>query len=116
MPHPTTHTRARTLRRTSTDVELLLWAKLRSRQHGLKFRRQHPVAPYVADVACVEARLIVELDGGQHGGPTDAERDRILAAKGWRVLRYWNSDVIENLDGVLQDILTVAADRVRAGG
>jgi very-short-patch-repair endonuclease len=116
MPHPTSHARARALRRTSTDVEQRLWSALRSRQHGLKFRRQHPLPPFVADFACVEARLVIELDGGRHGGPSDSERDSALAAKGWRVLRYWNSDVVDNLAGVLTDILSVAADRVRGQG
>ena len=111
MPSPRSHARARRLRRQATEVEASLWAALRSRQHGFKFRRQHPVPPFTADFACVEARLIVELDGGQHGTGADAARDASLAAAGWLVLRYWNSDVTSNLEGVLADILAQADAR-----
>jgi very-short-patch-repair endonuclease len=113
MPGRPQHAQARTLRRESTDVERRLWFALRGRQALFKFRRQNPVPPYIADFACVEARLVVELDGGQHGGERDAARDATLEAAGWRVLRYWNAQVVENLDGVLADIAAVAAARVR---
>jgi very-short-patch-repair endonuclease len=111
MPGRPQHAQARTLRRESTDVERRLWSALRSRQFAFKFRRQHPISPYVADFACIEARLVVELDGGQHGGERDAARDAALEAAGWRVLRYWNAQVVENLDGVLADIVAVATAR-----
>ncbi len=114
MPAPPAHTRARRLRRDATDAERSLWSALRSRQHGFKFRRQHPIPPYTADFACIEARVIVEVDGGQHGGARDAARDAQLAAMGWQVLRYWNSDVADNVEGVLADILRHA--RMRAKG
>ena len=111
MPAPRSHATARHLRRAATEVEGRLWAALRSRQHGFKFRRQHPVPPFTVDFACIEARLIVELDGGQHGADRDAERDAILAGAGWLVRRYWNTDVISNLEGVLADIMAHAAAR-----
>ena len=113
MPSPRSHARARRLRRQSTEVETRLWFALRSRQHGFKFRRQHPIPPHVADFACIEARLIVELDGGQHRTGADGARDAALAAAGWLVRRYWNSDVASNLEGVLADIVAQAAARVQ---
>ena len=106
--------RARGLRRNQTAAERLLWSKLRSRQLiGLKFRRQHPIGGYVADFVCVEARLLVELDGGQHAVQKrrDAERDARLANMGYRTLRFWNNEIFENLEGVL----AVIAETVRAG-
>jgi very-short-patch-repair endonuclease len=95
--------RARLLRRSLTPAELALWTRLRSRQlGGFKFVRQEPIARYYADFVCRERRLIVELDGGQHAdNPEDRHRDRALCALGYRVMRIWNNDVIENLDGVL---------------
>ena len=72
---------------------------------GVKFRRQVPIGPYVVDFASVQHRLIVELDGGQHAdSKTDAKRDAFLAAEGWRVLRFWNIDVLSNRNGVLEAI------------
>ncbi|PWS36800.1 hypothetical protein DFH01_16865 [Falsiroseomonas bella] len=96
--------RARGLRGAGTDAEARLWAALRRDALGARFRRQHPVPPYVVDFACVEALVIVEVDGGQHGGARDARRDAALSAAGWLVLRYWNNDVLGNLEGVLEDI------------
>ncbi len=101
------------LRREQTEAERTLWSALRSRQLRFKFRRQHPIPPYVADFACIEARLIVELDGGQHGAGADDARDTALAAAGWLVRRYWNSDVASNPEGVLADIVAQAAARVQ---
>jgi len=98
---------ARRLRRNSTEAERLLWRKLRSRQvAGLKFRRQRPVGRFIADFACAEARLVVELDGGQHARRTsrDVRRDRVLRGLGFRVLRFWNGDVLRNPAAVLQAI------------
>ena len=100
--------RARRLRADATDAERKLWAALRGRrQGGPKFRRQVPIDRYFADFACFEARLIVELDGGQHADQADydARRTETLNACGWRVIRFWNTDVIENLDGVVETIL-----------
>jgi very-short-patch-repair endonuclease len=99
--------RARTLRRDRTEVEARLWRALRNRQlDGFKFRRQFPIDRYFADFACIEARLVVELDGGQHGERIeyDAERTRVLEALGFHVCRFWNHEVVENLDGVLKTI------------
>lgn len=96
-----------------TDAERRLWRALRNRQlAGHKFRRQHPVPPYVADFACVERGLIVEVDGGQHSERTkaDAARTQALQARGFRVLRVWNNEVMENLEGVLVAILAVLVD------
>jgi very-short-patch-repair endonuclease len=100
--------KARRLRSNQTDVERLIWSRIRDRQlSGLKFRRQVPIGRYVVDFVCKEAALIVELDDGQHSSITkyDADRTRWLEQHGWRVLRFWNNDVIENLSGLLEVIL-----------
>jgi len=99
--------RARELRVNATDVEKIVWQKLRNAQLGAKFRRQEPILGYVADFLSHDHRLIVELDGGQHAEQTashDERRTRLLEQAGFRVLRIWNSDVIDNLDGVLETI------------
>ena len=89
-------TRARNLRKDSTEAERLLWSKLRSRQvDGHKFRRQHPIGTYVVDFACVEADLLIEIDGGQHTDTVDAERTAWLESEGFKVLRLWNHDVLD---------------------
>jgi len=95
--------RARDLRTNHTDAEQRLWSRLRGRQlDGHKFVRQLPVGPYFADFACRERDLIVEIDGGQHAGSAaDARRTAALAAHGYRVIRFWNHEVLSNLDGVL---------------
>jgi very-short-patch-repair endonuclease len=87
-------------------VEASLWRHLRARQlEGAKFVRQCPIGPHVADFACRAARLVIELDGGQHADSTaDVERSRTIEAHGYTVLRFWNNEVIENLDGVLEEI------------
>jgi very-short-patch-repair endonuclease len=98
---------ARRLRRNRTDAEDRIWHYLRNRQlEGAKFRFQSPVAGYVADFICVEARLIVELDGGQHGEQIeqDAARTRALEAAGYTVIRFWNNDALANTEGVLEMI------------
>jgi len=102
--------RARELRRNATDAEEILWRALRNRRlAGLKFRRQHPYHGYILDFYCHEHRLAIELDGGGHADPAqrahDEHRSRVLAQEGIRVLRYWNNDVLQNLEGVLEDIL-----------
>lgn len=96
-------TRARQLRRNATDAENRLWYVLRNRGlAGQKFVRQFPVGPYIADFACREAALIVELDGGQHAdNANDLIRTAYLNAEGYGVLRFWNGDVLDNRDGVL---------------
>ena len=95
--------RARLLRRESTPAEKLLWRALRETKLA-KFRRQMPVGPYFADFAAFSERLIIELDGGQHSPEVDAARTRFIEAQGYRVLRFWNNDVIENVEGVLAAI------------
>lgn len=97
---------AKRLRRELTDSERALWRLLRSRQlKGAKFRRQQPIGPYVADFVCLEARLIVEADGGQHASAErDSDRDAWLSERGYRVLRFWNHDILGNPEGVLHAI------------
>jgi very-short-patch-repair endonuclease len=99
--------RARRLRQRMTDAERKLWAVLRDRRlHGFKFRRQHPLGPYVLDFFDETHKLVVEVDGGQHADhqAEDAARTAWLEKEGCRVLRFWNNDVLGNLDGVLQTI------------
>ena len=103
--------RARELRNDATDAERHLWRYLKLRQlAGLRFRRQVPIGPYVADFLCPQARLIVELDGGQHVERIDADeaRTRVLVDLGYRVLRYWNDDALLRTQDVLDDILRYA--------
>jgi very-short-patch-repair endonuclease len=94
---------ARRLRANQTDAETVLWNRIRNRQiDEHKFVRQQPVLGYVCDFVCRERRLIVEVDGGQHNeSATDAIRDRRLMDEGYRVLRFWNNDVLGNTEGVL---------------
>ena len=97
--------RARSLRANMTEAERLLWRELRRHTLGVRFRRQFPIPPYVADFACVEARLIIEFDGGQHAQPgADDARDVVLRQQRGRVLRVWNNDGFGNIPGVLQMI------------
>ncbi|MBO4226921.1 endonuclease domain-containing protein [Bradyrhizobium neotropicale] len=97
---------ARKLRANQTDAEIVLWNRVRSRQiDGHKFVRQQPIIGYVCDFVCREKCLIIEVDGGQHSeSASDAMRDRRLAEEGYRVLRFWNNDVLRNLEGVLSTI------------
>ncbi len=100
---------ARRLRHNQTDAERTLWFRLRDRRlDGLKFKRQVPIDRYVVDFCCSDARLIIELDGGQHATRTseDANRTKILEAMGYLVLRFWNNDVLQNIDGVLEEVLS----------
>jgi len=98
--------RARRLRQTATDAELKLWYRLRSRSIlGFKFVRQEPIGPYVADFTCRERGLIVEVDGGQHAdSKRDLVRDQWFVDRRYVVLRFWNNDVMTNIDGVLETI------------
>jgi len=107
------HAFARSLRANATDAERKLWALLRSRRLGaLRFRRQQPIGPYIADFFCPSARLIVELDGGQHGNDAamsyDAARTRFLEARGFRVLRFSNNEFLKDPDAVLEAIWRTA--------
>lgn len=102
--------RARELRRNQTEAERILWQHLRDRRLlGHKFRRQMPIPPYIADFACVELKLIVELDGSQHADQQeyDAQRTAYLEAHGYQVLRFWNNQVMGDIEGVLRAIAIV---------
>ena len=98
--------RSRRLRRNFTDAEMKLWLSLRDRRlYGQKFLRQVSMGPYMVDFICREHQLIVEVDGGQHAdSEADARRDAYFSERGYRTLRFWNSDVLSNLDGVLVSI------------
>jgi len=104
--------RARELRNSATDAEVRLWYYLRAgRLGGLKFRRQHPMPPYIADFYCEAAKLVIELDGSQHGGEGDARRTLNLEAQGVTVLRFWNDQLLKETEAVLQEIYRVASER-----
>jgi very-short-patch-repair endonuclease len=113
---PSRIARARRLRVDATDAERRLWYRLRSRQiEGAKFVRQERIGPYVVDFVCRDQRLIVEVDGGQHAAdPRDAVRDAWLSDRGYRVLRFWNNDVLANTEGALEAIAAALLDP--AGG
>ena len=99
--------RARALRKNLTDAEQTLWLRLKQCQiAGHKFRRQQPIGAYIVDFVCLEQRLIIELDGGQHAENVayDEKRTNWLESRGYRVLRFWNNEVISNTDGVVQAI------------
>ena len=99
---------ARQLRSTPTDAEIRLWSRLRRKQlDGFRFRRQHPIGIYIVDFLCPEAKLIVEVDGGQHNVEEDKDekRTRWLEARGYRIIRFWNNDVLSNTDGVVLAVL-----------
>jgi very-short-patch-repair endonuclease len=114
-PVPPPHrTFARSMRADSTKAENVLWQALRNKQlEGLKFKRQVPLDGYILDFVCLDVRLIVEVDGGQHSeSASDAARDRHFEAAGFRVLRCWNDDVLKNIDGACQAILLEARGRL----
>ena len=99
---------ARRLRKNRTDAERVLWGRLRRKQlDGMRFRQQVSLGSYVVDFLCPEQRLIVEVDGGQHALATlaDSQRTAWLESRGFRVMRFWNNDVLTNLDGVIDSIL-----------
>jgi very-short-patch-repair endonuclease len=93
------------LRREATDCEQRLWAVLRNRQlDGHKFRRQATIGPYIVDLLCASSALIVEIDGGQHDRERDAARTAFLEAEGFNLIRFWNHEVLEDFDGVIEAI------------
>ena len=111
----TTSPHARPLRRNATDAERLLWDRLRNRQlAGHKFRRQATVGPYIVDFLCLDARLVVEADGGQHSEEKDKARTAFLTTRNLRVIRFWNHDVLANIDAVLEAILIALAQQIPA--
>lgn len=117
MPHaiitPRTRTNAKKMRRVMTDAELKLWNELRAhRLMGLGFRRRFPIAHCMVDFACPEKKIIVELDGSQHGEAVtalnDEARTRRLEQDRWTAIRFWNDDVLRDIDGVCGHIVAVA--------
>jgi very-short-patch-repair endonuclease len=102
------------MRARMTDAECKLWFALRDRRFAaFKFRRQVPVGPFIADFVCYKARVIIEVDGGQHSeSQSDVRRDRWLAANDFLVLRFWNNDVLRNLEGVLTSLLATLQARL----
>ena len=101
------HFTAKVLRKNFPDTERLLWKYLRAKQmEGCKFRRQEPVGSYIVDFICQEKRIVIEVDGGQHSpeNKRDKERDKWLKGKGYKVLRFWNNEVLSNTEGVLEVI------------
>lgn len=112
-PLPTrTLTTAKSLRTTGTDSEQRLWYHLRAKRlAGLKFRRQHPVPPYVVDFYCEELKLVIELDGSQHNEVVDQTRTKFLQQQGLTVLRFWDNEVLQQLDAVLEAIVEFARTR-----
>lgn len=106
---------ARRLRCDATRSERIVWGALRQRPGGLKFRRQHPIGPFVVDFACPEARLVIELDGSGHAAlkarVADAERTSWLEAQGWSVIRFWNPVDREETTGLIDAILNHVAAR-----
>ena len=112
MPQPIE--RARQLRSRLTDAERVLWRRLRLRQiDGHKFRRQHAIGPFIVDFACVEQKIIVEVDGGQHSDARvtyDRDRTEWLRTKGYTVLRFWNNDIMRDVESVLEAIRQTLQD------
>ena len=102
---------ARNMRAAPTDAESVIWRQLRAHRFARhKFKRQQPIGNYILDFVCFEAKVIVEVDGGQHNrSSADKERDAWLESQGFIVLRFWNNDVMRNLEGVLMRILEVIA-------
>jgi very-short-patch-repair endonuclease len=113
--------RARRLRREKTDAERKLWRDLRElNRQGFHFMQQAPVGPYIADFADHKAKVVIELDGGQHSEPkglkTDAARTRWLETNGYRVLRFWNGDVVSNSQGVMTAVLSALGHLLNSEG
>lgn len=113
-PPPINRQRAREMRLDSTKAENMLWQEIRDRRlEGFKFRRQMPLQNYILDFVCFDAKLIIEVDGGQHAeSRSDTIRDAFFRSQGFRILRFWNDDVTKNLDGVM---LTIR-DELRSRG
>ena len=102
--------RARTLRNNATDAERFLWRAISARKvAGVRFNRQAPVGPFICDFAARSLRLIIEMDGGQHSIEVASDRTRYLEAQGYRVIRFWNNDVLGHIEGVVSEIEQVVA-------
>jgi len=107
---------ARALRRNSSEAEKQLWRLLRRRAIGVRFRRQHPIGRFIVDFACVECKLVVELDGSQHlESAADQERDQWLCEQGYMVLRFWNNEAMHKAEDVLAQIDRSVRERMARG-
>ena len=97
---------AKRLRKNMTEAETRLWQRLRAKQLSVKFRRQQPIGRYIVDFVCFEKKVVIEIDGGEHlESKSDGMRDEWFKAQGYKILRFWNNDVLKNTNGVLQVIL-----------
>jgi very-short-patch-repair endonuclease len=100
---------ARSMRRRETDAERNLWSRLRNAQLGAKFRRQQPIGDYIVDFVCFDKKLIIEVDGGRHNEASrvkmDSERTRFLESRGFKVIRFWDNEVLQNIQGVGDKVL-----------
>ena len=106
---------ARNLRKNKTREEDILWQLLRNRQFmGLKFKRQFPIGNYIVDFVCEEKKLVIEIDGGQHNIPDNVKADEVrtnyINSKGYRVVRFWNNDINQNIEGVYETLLSLVRD------
>ncbi|GJQ35475.1 MAG: endonuclease [Anaerolineaceae bacterium] len=103
---PKSYEKARKLRKELTPAERKLWAHIRNDQLGVNFRRQHAIGNFIPDFVCIKKKLIVELDGGQHAEQAeyDADRTRFLESQGYKVIRFWNNDVMNDINGVIRNI------------
>ena len=106
---------ARNLRKNKTKEEDVLWQLLRNRQFmGLKFKRQVPIGNYIVDFVCEEKKLVIEIDGGQHSIPDNVKADKVrtdyINSKGYRVVRFWNNDINQNIEGVYETLLSMVRD------
>ena len=111
--NPKTRTRAIELRKELTPAERKLWSVIRNDQLGVNFRRQHAIGNYIPDFVCIEKKLIIELDGSQHleQQAYDQERTKQLNSLGYKVIRFWNNDVMKNMDGVIAAIIQALEDK-----
>jgi len=118
MPIRKPHPKAKPLRKDMPPAEQRLWYFIRRKQlGGFRFRRQHSIGPYIADFACLEVKLVIELDGEQHAyddGARDRKRDAYLEQEGWTALRFWNHDVYKNIEWVQEEVLRMANALVKA--
>ncbi|BBD97993.1 DUF559 domain-containing protein [Sphingobium amiense] len=103
--------KARALRHNATEAERTLWRAISARKvAGIRFNRQVPIGPFICDFVARSNRLVMEIDGGQHNEDADAERTNYIEAQGFRVIRFWNHDVLGNIEGVISEIERVIAD------
>ncbi len=103
--------KARALRNNATDAERILWCAISARKvSGVRFNRQVPIGPFICDFVARSLHLAIEVDGGQHNEDADANRTRYIEAQGFRVIRFWNNDVLSNVEGIIEEIERVIAD------